>query len=227
MKKPGPDEALERLKQGNKRFYTGASSHPHSNADRLYLAATTSQRDYAFATVIGCSDSRVPPELIFDVGVMDLFVIRTAGNVCGPTGIASVEFGLAHVETPLLVVLGHDSCGAVTAATHAVQGRAEPFESNIPPLLDTIAPAVKRAMAQHPELHGNSVIPYAIEENIWEGIDTIFRQSPTARDLVKAGKVRVAAAMYELSVGYVHWLDPAGPDAILSRVESGLGKKDS
>lgn len=96
--------------------------------------------------MITCSDSRVPVELVFDAGVMDIFVVRVAGNVCDTDEVGSIEYGLAHVNTPVLVVLGHTQCGAVTAVTHAVQGKGHALELNIPPLVDNIEPAVKRAM---------------------------------------------------------------------------------
>jgi carbonic anhydrase len=116
--------------------------------------------------VITCSDSRVPVEHIFDTGIMDIFVIRVAGNVCDVDERGSIEYGLAHVHTPVLVVLGHTQCGAVTAVTHAIHGTGHALECNIPPLVDNIEPAVRRAMANHPDVHGDEIIPYAIEENI-------------------------------------------------------------
>ena len=113
--KPSPNEILQMLKKGNERFYTGKATYPNTNAARLAQAGTENQGDHAYATVITCSDSRVPVELIFDAGVMDIFVIRVAGNVCDTDEVGSIEYGLAHVHTPILVVLGHTQCGAVTA----------------------------------------------------------------------------------------------------------------
>jgi len=105
VKKPSPDKVIKMMTQGNQRFYTGKSSYPNKDAARLALAGTKNQGDYAYATVITCSDSRVPVELIFDAGIMDIFVIRVAGNVCDTDEVGSIEYGLAHVNTPLLVVL--------------------------------------------------------------------------------------------------------------------------
>src|SRR5690554_5571285 len=149
--KPGSDAAIAMLKAGNKRFATGSAIQPHVDASRLALAGTESQADHAYATIIACSDSRVPVEILFDAGVMDLFVIRVAGNVLDVDEIGSVEYGLAHVNTPVFVVLGHTQCGAVTAVTNTVQGHGHPLERNIPPLVDNIIPAVERAMAKNPE----------------------------------------------------------------------------
>ncbi|MFH1851892.1 MAG: carbonic anhydrase [Candidatus Neomarinimicrobiota bacterium] len=105
--KPKPDQVLQMLKDGNARFVSGKASYPHQNSDRIKLAGEADQGNYAYATIISCSDSRVPVELIFDAGVMDIFVIRVAGNVCDTDEIGSIEYGLAHVRTPLLLVLGH------------------------------------------------------------------------------------------------------------------------
>ncbi len=218
--KPAPDAALAMLKEGNGRFAAGKSSHPHSDAKRLAQAGTENQGDHAYATVITCSDSRVPVEAIFDAGIMDIFVIRVAGNVVDTDEAGSIEYGLAHVNTPVLVVLGHTQCGAVTAVTHAVHGTGHPLECNIPPLVDNIKPAVEKAIAEHPEAHGDAVIPYAIVKNVWQGIEDLFMASPATRELVKSGKVKVVGAIYDVGTGKVDWLDEAEPAAILARVEA-------
>lgn len=218
-KKPTPDEALSMLKDGNARFAAGTSKHPHVDAARLKQASTESQGDHAYATVIGCSDSRVPVEHIFDAGIMDIFVIRIAGNVCNVDEIGSIEYGVAHVYTPVVVVLGHTQCGAVTAVTEALQGARHPLERNIPPLIENIKPAVKQAMVKHPSLSGKDLIPYAIEENVWHGITDLFMKSPVTRNLVREGKVKVVGAMYDVATGKVTWLPDAQVAAILSKVE--------
>ena len=155
--KPSPDEAIALLKAGSERFFSGKATRPHSDAARLALSGKEDQGDHAYATVISCSDSRVPVEILFDAGVMDIFVIRVAGNVLDVDERGSVEYGLAHVNTPVFVVLGHTQCGAVTAVTNAVQGHGHPLERNIPPLVDNIIPAVKRAIADHPKVHRSSI----------------------------------------------------------------------
>lgn len=220
MKKPGPDEALQMLKDGNMRFHTGKAKNPHANMARLQMAGREDQGNHAIATVISCSDSRVPVELIFDAGVMDLFVIRVAGNVCDTDEIGSIEYGLAHVHTPVFVMLGHTQCGAVTAVTHAAHGQGHALERNIPPLVDNIIPAVQRAMETHKEAHGDAIIPYAIEENVWQGIEDLFLNSPATVDLVKAGKVKVVGAIYDVGTGIVSWLPSEKVDAILAAVEA-------
>jgi len=218
--KPNPDKVIEMLKAGNARFVDGLPNHPHINRARLIQAGKENQGDHAYATVITCSDSRVPVELLFDAGIMDIFVIRVAGNVCDTDEIGSIEYGLCHVNTPVLVVLGHTQCGAVTAVTHAVHGTGHALERNIPPLVDNIEPAVRLAMDKHPDMHGDDIIPYAIEENIWQGIEDLFMASPATREIVKNGKAKVVGAMYDVGTGIVAWLPEPKTMDILKKVEA-------
>lgn len=222
--KPNPEAVLKMLDEGNQRFAAGQATYPHVNQARLHQAGTEDQGDHAYATVITCSDSRVPVELIFDAGVMDIFVIRVAGNVVDTDEAGSIEYGLAHVHTPVLVVLGHTQCGAVTAVTHAVHGQAHKLERNIPPLVDNIIPAVERASKLHPEKHGNEIIPDAIEENVWQSVEDLFMRSPASRDLVHAGKAKVVGAIYDVGTGQVTWLPEAKVQKILTKVENSPGK---
>lgn len=219
-KKPSPDRAIAMLKEGNARFVQGKAIHPHTDSARLAQAGREDQGDHAYATVITCSDSRVPVELVFDAGVMDIFVIRVAGNVCDVDECGSIEYGLAHVRTPVLVVLGHTQCGAVTAVTHAILGEGHALERNIPPLVDNIEPAVHLAMKKHPKIHGDKIIPYAIEENVWQGIKDLFMASPVSRQMVKSGKAKVVGAIYDVSNGKVSWLPESKTLEILKEVEA-------
>lgn len=220
--KPSPDEVLEMLKQGNERYASGKAELPHRSRERMAQAGKENQGDYAYATVITCSDSRVPAELIFDAGIMDLFVVRVAGNVCNTDEIGSIEYGLAHVNTPVLVVLGHSQCGAVTAVTHALHGKGHKLERNIPPLVHSITPAVQRASKEHPRLEGDEIIPLAIEENVWEAISNLFTQSPATRELVESGKVKVVGAIYDVGTGKVSWLPQERVQELLKTVEQSL-----
>ncbi|MCI5113526.1 MAG: carbonic anhydrase [Candidatus Electrothrix sp. AW2] len=219
VEKPSPDEAIQMLKDGNARFVSGKSIHPHADVARLIQAGKENQGDHAYATVITCSDSRVPVEILFDAGIMDIFTIRVAGNVIDTDEAGSVEYGLAHVNTPVFVVLGHTQCGAVTAVTNEVQGHGHPLEVNIPPLVDEIIPAVQRAIKEHPEAKGADVIPYAIVENVWQGVEDLFMQSPVSRELVKSGKAKVVGAIYDVSTGKVEWLPEKKVTDILEKVE--------
>ncbi len=217
--KTDPDAALERLQEGNERFAAGESQYPHLDAKRLALAGTEDQGKHAYATVIACSDSRVPVERIFDAGIMDIFVVRVAGNVINTDEAGSIEYGLAHVHTPVLVVLGHTQCGAVTAVTKALQGHSHALERNIPPLIAPIKPAVRKAMNDHPELaHEDGVVPYAIENNVWQAIEDLFMQSAATRALVEEEKVKVVGAIYDVGTGKVHWLSEDKVETILDKV---------
>ncbi|WP_084448713.1 carbonic anhydrase [Desulfovibrio inopinatus] len=218
--KPSPKEVIDILKVGNERFVSGTSQRPHADAERLALAGSEDQGDHAIATVLTCSDSRVPVEILFDAGVMDIFVIRVAGNVVQTDEAGSIEYGIAHVHTPVMVVLGHTQCGAVKAVTQAALGEGHELERNIPPLVAPIVPAVKKAMHDHPDMKGMSVIPAAIEQNVWQSIRDLFMQSPTARIYHAEGKSKVVGAIYDVATGKVRWLPEGKVDSILKEVEA-------
>lgn len=222
--KPSPDLAIAMLQQGNLRFVKGESTHPNLSAERRLLAITESQADHAFATVLTCSDSRVPVEALFDAGVMDIFVVRVAGNVCDVDERGSIEYGLAHVHTPVVVVMGHTQCGAVTAVTAAVQGHGHELERNIPELVDNIVPAVKKAMELNPDVKGNDIIPIAIEENVWSSIEELFMHSPVTREYVTKGYAKVIGAIYDIGTGNINWLPEDKTMEILTKVEASPDK---
>ncbi len=213
------EQALTKLKEGNERFVSGKSMHPHTDAARLIQAGTEDQGKHAFATVISCSDSRVPVERLFDTGIMDTFIIRVAGNVIDTDEAGSIEYGLAHVNTPLFVVLGHTQCGAVKAVTAAAKGHGHALEINIPPLVDNIGPAVERAIAQNPKAEEKDIVPAAIVENVWQGVNDLFMRSAKVREMVKEGKVKVVGAVYDVGTGKVEWLPEDKVGSILAEVE--------
>ncbi len=217
--KPTPYEILAQLREGNERFARGECTHPHGGLERIGLAATESQNDHAIATILTCSDSRVPPEFLFDTGIMDLFVVRVAGNVCNTDEAGSIEYGLAHVKTPVLVVLGHTQCGAVTAVAQACLGNAPPLERNIPPLVETVGTAVQRAAARYPDLEAEALIPHAVEENIWHAFENLFLASPATRALIRKGAVKALGAIYVLETGKVDWLPEAPVARLLAEAD--------
>lgn len=220
VKKLPGDQVLAELMAGNARFAAEKTQNPHRDLKRAALSASENQGDHALATVLSCSDSRVPVEVIFDVGIMDVFVIRVAGNVAQTNETGSIEYGLAHVHTPLLMVLGHSGCGAVAAVINEVEGRPAQWERNIPPLVAPIVPAVQRAKAAHPGMCCAALVPAAVEENVWQSLENLFKASPAVRELVKAGKVKAVGAVYDLATGRVRVLDQARPAAILAAVEA-------
>jgi carbonic anhydrase len=192
------DEVVAALKAGNARFVAGTTQNPHSGIDRV---VETSTGQTPMVTILGCSDSRVPLERVFDQGVGDIFVVRVAGNVADTDEIGSVEYGTGHLHTPVMVVLGHTKCGAVSAvATGAV------VHGSIPALVDNIAPAVERARHAHPGVADKDIIPFAVRENVLESMASTFTHSEEIRDLVKEGKLRVIGAVYDIDTGSVEWL---------------------
>jgi len=189
------ETARQRLTEGNTRFVSGNLQHPNQGADRR---ATVAQGQTPFATILTCSDSRLPAETIFDQGLGDLFIVRVAGNVAKTDEIGSIEYGTGHLGTRLLVVMGHSACGAVKAVVEGAE-----VHGNIPELVAPIVPVVERTKAAHPDLPGAQLLAQAIEANVWQSIDAIFEQSATVRDLVKAGKLQVVGAVYDLASGQV------------------------
>lgn len=218
--KPSPDQIMQMLKDGNARYAAGKAQGPHRDPARVALAASENQGKHAYATVLSCSDSRVPVEILFDAGVMDIFVVRVAGNVAKGDEIGSMEYGAAHVNTPLVVVLGHTQCGAVNAVIDEVEGHGHELERNIPPLVAPIVPAVKRAQAANPDKKGKELGPLAVRQNVWQSIGALFTQSPAMRKMVKENKVKVVGAVYHMETGKVEFMGDQAVDKILARVEA-------
>ncbi len=195
---PSADEVIDILKKGNERFTSGKPEYPHEGAARR---AETAAGQHPIATVISCSDSRVPPEILFDEGIGDLFVIRVIGNIGSVDEAGSAEYGVEHLETPLLVVLGHTKCGAVTAAvTHAE------VHGSIPPLLAHINPSVRITKHNHPGLKGEELIAAAVETNVFHSIQELFNRSRIIRHRVSSGNLKVVGAIYDIKTGQVNWL---------------------
>ena len=191
-----PDEALERLRRGNKRYVDGVMKRHDFAAERDVLAGGQNP----FAGILSCADSRIAPEYAFDSGRGDLFVVRVAGNFADEDGIASFEYAVKFLGTPLLVVLGHDQCGAVSAAIKTVKDGAE-LPGHLPQLVEHIAPAVKTAMSEPGDLLAN-----AIRENVLLNVENLKTASPILSDYVAQNKIRVVGGIYKLKDGHVEWL---------------------
>ena len=187
-----PREALDLLYQGNRRFVDGRTTSPHRDVGRL---AEVAARQAPFAAFLGCADSRVPIEIVFDQGFGDLFVTRTAGNVAATENIASLEFGTEILGAKLLFVLGHTSCGAVAAA-----GKAEPVPGQISSLFQHIRPAVRAAQ-------GDPVA--ATRENVRIQARTLVESSTVISALVARGTLLVAGGIFDLRTGRVEPVDVA------------------
>src|ERR1044072_5287259 len=187
------DSALAELKTGNKHHVSHRYQHPHETLDRQRQLASG---QHPHAEILSCSDSRVPPEIVFDQGLGDLFIVRGAGNVASDTEIGSLEYGAEHLHVPLIVVLGHESCGAVTAA---VQGG--PPEGHIPALVDLIKPAVAKTRG----LPGDPVAN-AVRSNVELVVKQLRSSTPLLSELVAHGKLKIVGGVYSLEPGKVTWL---------------------
>ena len=194
-----PVDALLELLAGNDRFSSGQSTHPNLSAERRELV--TSGGQHPFATVIACSDSRVPVEILFDQGVGDIFVIKVAGNVCNTDEIGSIEYGVDHLDTPVMVVLGHTHCGACTAVATGAD-----VHGCIPDLIAPIRPALQKVYAAHPDLYGKDLVPALVEANVWQAIEDLFQRSSSTRRRTNDGRVTVVGAVYNIETGIVKWM---------------------
>lgn len=187
-----PDEALKRLADGNARYTAQRTQHPDQSAMRL---SETAKGQHPFAIILGCADSRVPPELIFDQGLGDLFVVRVAGNVVDPHVLGSLEYAVEHLGAKLIVVLGHERCGAVQAAV----GGGKP-EGNVASLVQSIRPALAKAKKE------GDAVENAVLANTLYVADQVRSSGPLLNKLVKEGKIKVVGARYDLDDGSVAML---------------------
>jgi carbonic anhydrase len=199
-----PDEALGKLKEGNERFVAGQPRHPNQGRERRAL--TAGQGQHPFAALLSCSDSRVPPELIFDQGLGDLLVVRVAGNVAQTDEIGTLEYAVDHLAIPLVVVMGHSQCGAVTVV---VENSKVP--TNVANLLAPIKPAVAKAKAENPEAAKEALVAAAVKDNVFQAMEDLLQKSAMVKNQAKAKKVKVVGALYDLDTGQVQWLG-AHPD---------------
>ena len=192
------DQALARLVAGNGRFVRGQARFPTVQKEILAQLAKA-QRPYA--TILGCSDSRVPPELIFDAGFGELFIVRVAGNVISPEVMGSLQYAGVHLRTPLFVVLGHDGCGAVAAALAATRnGAQEP--ARIALLLDSLLPGLRDLPAG---LSPAARLRAAVEANVRWAMHQLL-ETPEGKARTAEGTMKLVGAVYELEVGRVRFL---------------------
>ncbi|MDO4251958.1 MAG: carbonic anhydrase [Rothia sp. (in: high G+C Gram-positive bacteria)] len=189
-----PKQALEKLIQGNQRFISGEPEHPNQNAERR---AHLTGGQNPFATIFGCSDSRLAAEVIFDQGLGDMFVVRTAGQVMESTTLGSLEFGVEGLSTPLIVVLGHDSCGAVKATKQSLQTGQLPggFQRN---LVERIIPAAISA-----NLPADCSINDVVREHTRYTVESILEQSSIIAQAVQDNRTAVVGLFYHLAGGMV------------------------
>ena len=191
-----PREAWQALLAGNHRFVTGDPAHPRQDID-MREALAVQQRP--FAALFGCADSRLSAEIIFDVGLGDLFVVRNAGQVIGETILGSLEYSVEVLSAPLILVLGHDECGAIRATMDDVAGKLAAQGQFIHHLVDQIRPTVLEANAA-----GKTEIDEVTEWHVQDTINEMLTKSKTIADAIKAGKLGVVGANYKLALGEIH-----------------------
>lgn len=202
-----PQAALQLLKDGNARF---VESLKDPNAVLLASNALT-QEHAPFAIILGCSDARVPAELVFDQGLGELFVIRVAGNIVAPSQIGSVEFAAEKFGTSLVVVLGHSHCGAVTACVESVMNPDQYVTPNLRAIVDRIRPSVYNLheiyTASGQAVDENELIERGVKANVRMSVSQLKHGSRILEDAVESGKLLIVGASYDLETGQVHFFD--------------------
>jgi len=189
-----PAEALDRLMQGNARYVAGETECKDYSIGRAERAGS----QYPIVAVLSCSDSRGSPELLFEQGPGDIFVVRVAGNFVNPDGLASMEYAVKILGAPLLMVLGHTNCGAVSAAVKVVKEHAE-LPGHLPDLVKSIEPAVIAAHGKHP----SDLVAATIEENVRLNVKRLIDDTPIIADALAAKKIAISGGVYDIATGKV------------------------
>lgn len=198
--------AMSRLIEGHGRFVRGTARHPNAGADRRIETALTGQRP--LAAVLACSDSRAPVELLFDVGIGDLFVVRVPGQVCNPDERAAVEYAVEHLDTPLCLVLGHTRCGAVTAVASGA-----PLNDEQAQLVASIRRAADAVQAARPDLPGPALVDAMVRAHVGLVVEELAATSAVIRDRVSGGRLTLAGAVYDIETGGLEWV--RGPSGVV------------
>jgi carbonic anhydrase len=196
-----PDVALRRLEEGNQRFRQGSGG---AAAGRGFDAARSTAAQRPFAIVLGCSDARTPVEIVFDQGFGDLFVVRVAGNIVAPSIVGSIEFAASQFGTRLVVVMGHTSCGAITATMNALSTGQGPESKNLRAITDRIAPHIE-VIAQRGS--GPEAMREAMQANVRASVDHLRHGSQILEELVLKGRLVVVGAEYVLETGQVQFFE--------------------
>jgi len=185
-------DPIELLLEGNKRYVEGKSIHPNQGSSKR---TELSSGQKPFAVILGCSDSRVPPEILFDQGIGDLFVIRVAGNIVDDVVLGSIEYAVEHLGTKLVVILGHSKCGAVKATVKGGEAHGHIWS-----IANIIMPAVEKARGQQ-----GDIVENAIKNNMEMTIEKIKSSEPILTKAVKEGRVKVIGAYYDIESGVVEF----------------------
>jgi carbonic anhydrase len=211
-------EALQRLYEGNRRFASGvaASAAGPTFANHTRRSALA-ERQEPFAIVLGCSDSRVPAEIVFDQGLGDLFVVRVAGNIVAPSQVGSVEFAADRFGTPLVVVLGHSRCGAILATLEELVRPSQEQSRNLRSIVDRIRPSAEPLLATELSHNQDALVQQAVRANVRASANHLRHGSEVLEQLIQGGKLLVVGAEYCLETGVVDFFDGVDGVAELMR----------
>ncbi len=194
-------EALTRLKEGNQRYVAGQQNIGAAGQQQRRAELAAGQEP--FAIVLGCSDSRVPEEIVFDQGLGDLFVVRIAGNIVTPSQLGSIEFAVEAFGSSLVVVLGYSNCGAVKATLAHIREPSQGLSANLKAAVSTIRPAVEHVLEMHADLSEPELLEQAIQENVRAAVKELSTTSSVLAEKIQKGEVMVVGAEYALETGEV------------------------
>jgi carbonic anhydrase len=197
------NQALERLQEGNRRFVAHQTTTPQFPEGNLV------QGQEPFAIILGCSDSRVPAELVFDQGFGDLFVIRVAGNIVAPSLVGSVEFAASKFGTRLVIVMGHTQCGAIIATLDDLRGRARPESKNLRAIIDRVRPSLESLVTSGSNIEEDVFLHQAVRANVRHSVDHLRHGSELLEQLIDENGLRIVAAEYSIETGHVDFFEGA------------------
>jgi len=200
-----PDAALERLREGNRRFVSDEVSEETLASREHRAGAATPQSP--FAIILACSDSRVPTELIFDRGIGDLFVIRVAGNIVAPSQIGSIEFAAKQFNTRLVVVLGHSNCGAIIATLQELALKGSHRSPNLRAIVDRVRPAVEPLLTDGANVDDEAVIASCVRANVQASVEKLRHGSLILEELIDAGDLKIIGAEYSIETGNIEFFE--------------------
>jgi carbonic anhydrase len=198
-------DALERLREGNRRFVSDEVSE-ETLASREHRAGAAAPQN-PFAIILACSDSRVPTELIFDRGIGDLFVIRVAGNIVAPSQIGSIEYAAKQFGTRLVVVLGHSNCGAIIATLRELALKESHRSPNLRAIVDRIRPALDPVLEDHYDVEDESVVASCVRANVRASVDRLQHGSLILEQLIDANELNIIGAEYSIETGYIDFFE--------------------
>ncbi len=198
-------QALQKLKDGNQRFVDVTSAHGILETHVDHVRAARAQTP--FAIILGCSDSRVPAEIVFNCGLGELFVIRVAGNLVAPSQIGSIEFACQQFDTQLVVVMGHSKCGAIQVTVEALLAQDSPVSPNLKSIVERISPAAAPVVKHNRNVSHDELLSLATTANVRHSVRRLTEKSAILSQLVAADRLKIVGAEYSLATGTVTFID--------------------